>query len=130
MLLTVAVYGVVAVSARALPASDEIDALVRATVMERGLTPAPPCSDAVFRRVYLDVIGTLSSGRGNTISSGSACKNARCINRLLAREEFNDYWTLKWCDLLRVKAEFPIACGPTQARCITGGPRRQVEPVL
>ncbi len=115
MLLTVAVYGVVAVSARALPASDEIDALVRATVMERGLTPAPPCSDAVFfRRVYLDVIGTLPSGREVTqfLQEKRPGKRARCINRLLAREEFNDYWTLKWCDLLRVKAEFPINLWP------------------
>lgn len=115
MLLLVAVYGLVSVSAGALPASEEIDALVRAKVAERGLTPAPPCADEVFfRRVYLDVIGTLPTGYEVTqfLRDTRPDKRARCINRLLAREEFNDYWALKWGDLLRVKAEFPINLWP------------------
>jgi hypothetical protein len=31
---------------------------------------------------------------------------------LLEREEFVDYWTMRWCDLLRVKSEFPINLWP------------------
>ena len=41
----------------------------------------------------------------------------RCsIDRLLEREEFADYWAMKWCDLLRVKAEFPINLWPNAAQ--------------
>jgi hypothetical protein len=39
-------------------------------------------------------------------------KRAALIDALLERDEFADYWTLKWCDLLRVKAEFPINLWP------------------
>jgi len=39
-------------------------------------------------------------------------KRAVLIDALLQREEFADYWSLKWCDLLRVKAEFPINLWP------------------
>ena len=34
------------------------------------------------------------------------------IDRLLVRDEFSDYWAMKWCDLLRVKSEFPIDLWP------------------
>ena len=34
------------------------------------------------------------------------------IDQLFEREEFSDYWSLKWCDLLRVKSEFPINLWP------------------
>jgi len=30
----------------------------------------------------------------------------------MERKEFAEYWSLKWCDLLRVKAEFPINLWP------------------
>jgi hypothetical protein len=38
------------------------------------------------------------------------------VDALLEREEFADYWALKWCDLLRVKAEFPIKLWPNAAQ--------------
>lgn len=95
--------------------SADIDAAVRAGVEARGLQPAPPCTDEVFvRRVYLDVIGTLPTAEEVTrfLKDARPDKRSRCINALLAREEFTDYWTLKWCDVLRVKAEFPINLWP------------------
>ncbi len=39
-------------------------------------------------------------------------KRAALIDRLLEREEFADYWAMKWSDLLRVKSEFPINLWP------------------
>ena len=93
----------------------DLDALVRAGVQARGMAPAPLCSDEVFfRRVYLDVIGVLPKVREVTqfLRDSRPDKRARCIERLLAREEFADYWALKWGDLLRVKAEFPINLWP------------------
>jgi hypothetical protein len=38
------------------------------------------------------------------------------IDRLLERDEFADYWAMKWSDLLRVKAEFPINLWPNAAQ--------------
>jgi hypothetical protein len=38
------------------------------------------------------------------------------LERLLQREEFADYWAMKWSDLLRVKAEFPINLWPNAAQ--------------
>ena len=34
----------------------------------------------------------------------------------VTQEEFADYWTMKWCDLLRVKAEFPINLWPNAGK--------------
>jgi hypothetical protein len=43
-------------------------------------------------------------------------KRAALIDRLLDRDEFADYWAMKWSDLLRVKAEFPIELWPNAAQ--------------
>jgi len=95
--------------------TNRIDALVLATLKERGIKPANPCSDEVFvRRVYLDIIGTLPQPMEvlKFLQDRRADKRAALIDALLAREEFAEYWALKWCDLLRVKAEFPINLWP------------------
>ncbi len=92
-----------------------IDRHVRAALDERGITPALPCSDAVFiRRVYIDLTGALPEPEVVTefLASTSPDKRSALIDRLLASEEFVDYATLKWCDVLRVKAEFPINLWP------------------
>ncbi len=98
----------------ALPTTP-VDERVQAGLATCGLTLAPPCSDAVFvRRVYLDVIGTLPTAdelRAFHVSRDPH-KRAALIDELLARPEFADYWSLKWCDLLRVKSEFPINLWP------------------
>jgi hypothetical protein len=73
------------------------------------------CSDQVFiRRVYLDVIGTLPSHFEvqKFLQVPRPNKRTALIDILLQRDEFADYWAMKWCDLLRVKAEFPINLWP------------------
>jgi hypothetical protein len=95
--------------------ASRIDTLVSAGLKNRGIKPALLCSDEVFiRRVYLDVIGTLPSPPEirKFLEDSNPNKRISLINRLLEREEFVDYWTLKWCDLLRVKSEFPINLWP------------------
>ncbi|MDT8303330.1 MAG: DUF1553 domain-containing protein [Sedimentisphaerales bacterium] len=92
-----------------------IDSLVMQTLRRQGIQPANLCSDEVFiRRVYLDVNGSLPEPRDvqSFLENRSPHKRAALINKLLKREEFADYWALKWCDLLRVKAEFPINLWP------------------
>ena len=100
-------------------AESEIDKLVFDQLKQLNLQPANLCSDAVFvRRVYFDVIGTLPSATEarEFLLSRDPSKRRALIDRLLAREEFADYWTLKWSDLLRVKAEFPINLWPNAAQ--------------
>jgi len=96
-------------------AKNRIDTLVMATLRKKGIEPANLCSDAVFiRRVYLDVIGTLPEPQAvrKFLEDKNPRKRAALIHALLRRDEFADYWSLKWCDLLRVKAEFPINLWP------------------
>jgi hypothetical protein len=96
-----------------------IDELVFAGLQERNLSPANLCSDAVFvRRVYLDVTGTLPTGAEarDFILDQNSNKRRVLIDRLLASDEFADYWTMKWGDVLRIKAEFPINLWPNAAQ--------------
>jgi hypothetical protein len=98
---------------------DRIDELVFDRLANLGIQPANPCSDAVFvRRAYLDVIGTLPAAyeAREFILSKEPNKRSLLIDRLLERDEFADYWAMKWCDLLRVKAEFPINLWPNAAQ--------------
>ncbi len=93
----------------------KIDELVFGKLKELGVEPARLCSDAVFiRRAYLDVIGTLPTAPEvkSFLEDQKPDKRSRLIESLLAREEFADYWAMKWCDLLRVKSEFPINLWP------------------
>ncbi len=92
-----------------------IDRLVLKRLKQVGIAPAPLCSDAVFvRRVYLDAIGTLPTAQETRefASSQNPRKRALLVDRLLQRKEFADYWAIKWCDLLRVKSEYPINLWP------------------
>jgi hypothetical protein len=92
-----------------------IDEAVKAALDAEGIEPAALCPDEVFiRRVYLDVIGTLpeiGEVRG-FLETNRPGKRARLIDALLERDEFAEYWSLKWCDILRVKSEFPVNLWP------------------
>lgn len=92
-----------------------VDTHVLADLGRKGIKQANPCSDEVFlRRVYLDLIGTLPRPEETRafLDTRGGKKRAELVDALLKRDEFVDYWTLKWCDLLRVKAEFPINLWP------------------
>ena len=100
-------------------ATTRIDERVFARLHELGLERAPLCSDAVFlRRAFLDVIGTLPTAEEarRFLADANPQKRAALIDALLARDEFADYWAMKWSDLLRVKAEFPINLWPNAAQ--------------
>lgn len=132
-LLFLAVVFVAAVSAAAAPETEtaifesptavvpagQIDQLVLAGLTSLEVQPAL-CSDAVFvRRVYLDVIGTLPTAqeaREFIENPDGRNKRRHLIERLLARDEFADYWAMKWGDILRIKAEFPVNLWPNAAQ--------------
>ena len=106
-------------SATPITSQNPIDELVFTRFGELGIQPAHLCSDAVFvRRVYLDVTGTLPTGAEaeQFLLNHDSSKRSALIDKLLAREEFADYWAMKWSDLLRIKAEFPINLWPNAAQ--------------
>lgn len=97
----------------------QIDRLVFTNLARLNIQPVL-CSDAVFvRRAYLDAIGTLPTAKeaGEFIRDPDT-KNKRrlLIDRLLERDEFADYWAMKWGDVLRIKAEFPVNLWPNAAQ--------------
>ena len=72
------------------------------------LPPSPLCDDATFlRRAFLDTIGTLPTpAEVETFVTGSdSDKRAKCIDALLGRPEFVDYWTLQLADILQNRKE-------------------------
>ncbi|HSU55200.1 MAG TPA: DUF1553 domain-containing protein, partial [Candidatus Dormibacteraeota bacterium] len=96
-----------------------IDEIVFAKLRALKIEPANVCSDSVFvRRVHLDVTGTLPTAHEaqEFILSRDPKKRSVLIDRLLGQDEYADYWAMKWSDLLRVKAEFPINLWPNAAQ--------------
>jgi hypothetical protein len=95
-----------------LPVNNEIDRLAWARLRSLGIVPSELCDDATFlRRVFLDAIGTLPTpeevraflAEGATGSASATRKRRdRLIDAVLARDEFADYWALKWADILLV----------------------------
>lgn len=98
---------------------NKIDELVFARLQALNLAPAQLCSDPVFvRRVHLDVTGTLPTAAEarQFILDRDPAKRSKLIDRLLARDEYADFLALKWGDVLRIKAEFPINLWPNAAQ--------------
>ncbi len=93
----------------------KIDEIVFKDLEKRHIKPASLCSDAAFvRRAYLDITGTIPSAyeARQFLLDRSPNKRTQLIDRLLESDEYVDYFTMKWCDILRVKAEFPINLWP------------------
>jgi hypothetical protein len=98
--------------------ANRIDEIVFAKLASLGIKPIL-CSDAVFiRRVYLDLTGKLPSAEEAKAFIQSADKNKRAalVDRLLDDTAHVDYWAMKWSDILRVKAEFPVKVWPNAAQ--------------
>ncbi|MDR3736215.1 MAG: DUF1553 domain-containing protein [Acidobacteriaceae bacterium] len=106
-------------SSAAIVGQNHIDELLFVQWKQLGIQPARLSSDAVFvRRAYLDVIGTLPTAQEarDFLQSTNPHKRSDLIDALLEREEFADYWALRWSDTLRIKAEFPINLWPNAAQ--------------
>jgi len=107
-----------------------LDALVQAAQRKRGVSPANACSDEVFvRRIHLDLIGTLPEPADvrRFLDDKRPGKRAALVETLFARPEFADWWALRWCDVLRVKSEFPINLWPDAAQAYHRWVREQIR---
>jgi hypothetical protein len=96
-------------------ANNKIDELVNAKLKELGIPPSDLCTDAEFlRRASFDAIGVLPKPEEARafLADKDPQKRSKLVHRLLERNEYADYWTLKWGDLLRLKSETPIEMWP------------------
>ena len=68
----------------------------------------------VCRRLYLDVCGRLPARAEveRFVLSRETDKVEKLVDELLASESYADYWSMRYCDMLRVKSEFPINLWP------------------
>ncbi|HUG70105.1 MAG TPA: DUF1549 and DUF1553 domain-containing protein [Pirellulaceae bacterium] len=81
-----------------------IDRLVWDKLQRLGIEPGELADDATFlRRVYLDTIGTLPTPLEvrEFLADSTSAKRTRLIDQLLERDEYVDYWTTRWLDILR-----------------------------
>jgi hypothetical protein len=98
--------------------TNRIDEIVFAKLKTLDIEPAL-CSDAVFvRRIYLDLTGRLPSAEAARAFLEDADNNKRAalVDRLLDQPVHADYWAMKWGDILRIKAEFPVRVWPNAAQ--------------
>ncbi len=107
-----------------------LDTLHQKALAARRLSPARPCSDEVFhRRVFIDLLGTLPTpDEVNAFAQDNRPdKRAKLVDTLLTRREFTDYLTMRWGDVLRIKAEFPINLWPNAVQSYYRWVHDQVE---
>jgi hypothetical protein len=89
------------------PRRNFIDELAVAKWKNLHLAPSKIADDAEFlRRAYLDSIGLLPTSEDveNFLADPSPDKRAKLVDRLIQRDEFVDYWSYKWSDLLLVSS--------------------------
>ena len=99
--------------------ANEIDRIVFAKLSSLDIQPVL-CSDAVFvRRAHLDLTGALPTAEeAKAFIQDPDTKNKRIalVDRFLEQPEHADYWAMKWSDILRIKAEFPVNLWPNAAQ--------------
>lgn len=88
-----------------------IDELVAAKWERMKILPSELCTDAEFlRRVYLDLTGlppTAEQVRAFLADKrDTRVKRAEMVDQLIGNEDFVEYWTNKWADLLQVNRKF------------------------
>ncbi len=89
------------------PRRNFIDDLAVSKWKDLHLAPSKIADDSEFlRRAYLDSIGLLPTSEDveNFLADPSPDKRAKLVDRLLKRDEFVDYWSYKWSDLLLVSS--------------------------
>ncbi len=88
------------------PAANFIDEHVFKKLRTLRTNPSALCDDTTFlRRAYLDLLGLVPSPETARafVADSTADKRPRLVEELLKREEFADFWALKWADLLKIE---------------------------
>jgi hypothetical protein len=89
------------------PETNYVDTLVFDKLKKLHLEPSELCTDEVFfRRVSLDLVGILPMREEHDafLADKDPKKREKLIDTLIERPEFIDMWTMKWGEMLRVRA--------------------------
>jgi len=92
--------------------------------------PDGTATDSVMvRRLYLDLAGRIPTKREAQayVNSKDKDKRAALAGKLISSNAFADYWTMRFCDILRVKSEFPVNLWPNAVYVYHARVRRFVE---
>lgn len=87
------------------PRRNFIDELNLDQLQTLQLRPSPRCDDEAFlRRATIDTVGRLptQAERAKYLAEDARTRRDTLIEQLLASEDFVDYWTYRWCDLLLI----------------------------
>ena len=107
-----------AVNLSSEPRNNDVDQEILRALGELRLPVSPLVDDATFfRRLTLDLTGRLPKYKGETGSGG--LNREVVVDRLLASEEFVDFYTLKLAKLLRIQSKIDknrVATTPQAAR--------------
>lgn len=90
------------------PRQNFIDQLILKKLQTLNIAPSEQATDREFiRRAFLDATGMLPAPQEveSFLADNSAGKHAKLIDSLLAREEFTDYWTNRWADVLLISSD-------------------------
>ncbi len=91
-----------------------VDKLVFKKLQQLQILPSEVCSDEEFlRRAYLDLTGRLPVIDETLAFLGDkpGDKRANLVDLLLADDDFSEFWTLKWSDILRSNSKKVTATG-------------------
>lgn len=87
-----------------VPRDNLVDEAVIAKLNRMRIAPSDPCTDEEFvRRAFLDTIGVMPTPEEAQafLHDPSPTRRETLIDDLLERPEFNDFWALKFADVLR-----------------------------
>ncbi len=90
------------------------DAFAARAADVRTYSTAPAKAALMCRRLYLDICGRLPR-RAEVeayLADRDSRKQEKLVDTLLASTDYADYWSMRYCDFLRVKSEFPINLWP------------------
>lgn len=96
------------------PENNFVDALTNKKLQQLQILPSDLCSDEEFlRRAFLDLTGRLPSIEETQtyLADASADKRAKLVDQLLDHDDFAEFWTLKWSDILRSNSKKVSATG-------------------
>ncbi|HZL34710.1 MAG TPA: DUF1549 and DUF1553 domain-containing protein [Tepidisphaeraceae bacterium] len=100
------------------PARNFIDDLVFKKLKQIGMPPSGVCSDQTFlRRVTLDVAGRMPSEKemADFLADKDSGRRDKCIDRLLASNDYADFFANTWSALLRNRRARPTYAAGTYA---------------
>ena len=89
-----------------------IDAAINEKLRKLHVVPAPICSDADFmRRVSIDLSGRVPTRAelASFVANQDTDKRTKLIDRLLATDDFERLWAMKWMELLKVRTSYRVS---------------------